>query len=276
VALFRGAEAVCGTAYLAAGGDLIGVILLHASLWGGEAVFGLCLIRSRLPTYAFCFRWSDAATLLGQGAVLGISASGFTWLASGPVMLLGHTAVEPAQLGQFALISGLTMVMVSSGHAFFVAAFPVLRRSTRPDSGIIYGRVTAVGITAGSIAASGLGWMLGPAAIVLVFGSRYQAAGSLLAPFLLIAGLILAPTGYEQTLLIAGRRWMLALAYAVGGVCLAVAFPAAVARWGLDGAVLATACGWLPRAALLTGMLEIAAWRSLPNVIAAPRRPVEQ
>ncbi len=262
IALFRGFEAGCGVAYLVAGGGLIGVAVLHGLVWVGEAGFGLWRIRSRLTRYALHLQWREATALLAQAAVLGVSATGFTWLASGPIMLLGHTAVGPAQLGQFAVVSSLAMILVSSGQAFFVAALPVFSRSAmRADGGRAYGRFTLLAIAAAGIAAAGMGWLLGPPMVEWAFGPRYAVAGAMLAPFLLIGALILMPTGYEQTLLVAGRRWSLALAYLAGGITLAGALAPAVARWGLDGALLATAAGWLVRGAVLIGVGEINAWR---------------
>lgn len=263
VALFRSAEACCGIAYLAGGGGLIGIIVLHALLWVGEAAFGLWQIRSRLTRYKPRFAWRPASELLSQGAVLGLSAAGYTWLATGPIIMLRHAMTGMAQVGQFAIVFSLTMMLVGSAHAFFFAALPVLSRSTpRADTAMGYGRLTALAVVVVAAAAAGMGWLLGPPVAQWALGARYAVAGALLPPFLLIGGVILAPTAYAQMLFLSGRRWTLALADITGGLWLAAALlPAAAAR-GLDGAIAATASAWALRAVLLIVSGELDASRA--------------
>jgi len=64
-------------------------------------------------------------------------------------------------------------------------------------------------------------------------------------------GLIIAPTGYGQLLVLKGRRWPGAVAGGIGGVVLLVALPPAVASWGAYGAVVAAGAAWLLRAVIL-------------------------
>jgi O-antigen/teichoic acid export membrane protein len=278
VALFRSAEAACGIACLAAGGGLIGVVVLHALLWVAEASFGLWCVRSRLARYSLRLAWRPATRLLAEAAILGLSTAATAWLATGPIMMLRHSAIGMALLGQFAIMLSLTMILAGSAFAFFNAALPVLSRSTR-RAGVemAYGRITALVIAVAAMAAACIAWRVGTPVVQEVLGTRYAVAGSLLAPFMLICGAILVPTAYSQALLLADRRWPLALANLTGGVCLALAFGPAVARWGLDGAVLATGCGWVVRAALLIGIGEHRAWQSLHVrlVGGAPRAAAE-
>jgi O-antigen/teichoic acid export membrane protein len=275
IGLFRIVELACGSAYLAAGGGLVGVVVLHAVVWLGEAGFGLSRVYLRLTRYRLRLRPGEAARLLAQAAILGVSTVGFTWLASAPIMLLGHAGVRLATLGQFAVASSLTMILVGSGHAFFVAVLPVLSRSTsQPAAVLTYGRVAALGIGATGAAVAGIALLLGPPVVELALGAGYAVAGAMLAPFLLVGAVILMPTGYEQSLLVAGRRWPLALAYLAGGTCLAAGFYPAVAAWGLDGALAATAAGWIVRGAMLIGMGEFDACRLRRRHLAmAPAAP---
>jgi O-antigen/teichoic acid export membrane protein len=261
--VLRSAEAACGIAYLVAGGGLVGIVVLHSLLWVGEAVLGVWRTRSHLTRFTLSFAWQPARDLIAQGAVLGISAAGYTWLVSGPIMLLQHAGVGMAALGQFAVVSSLTMILVGSAHAFFAAALPVLSRSTPRAASQMpgYGRLTALAVAVAAFAAAALGWLLGPPLAASVLGARYAIAGGLVGPFLLIGGVALAPTGYNQNLLLAGRRWPTALADLAGALCLAGAFQPAVAAWGLDGALAATAAGWLVRGAMLIGMGEFDACR---------------
>ena len=223
VLLMRGAEVAGGTAYLAFGGGLPGVIVIHSVSWAAEAVFSLWLIRSRLSGFAFWFSWRPAIELLKQGAVLGLGAAGYTWLVSGPIMMLRHTGIAMSEFGQFAIVSSITVILVGSVQAFASAALPALSRSAhiaRPT--LAYGRLTVLAAAGATILAAGTGWLLGRPVADLVLGPEYGMVGALLAPFMLIGGAILAPTGYAQTLLVSGRRWPPAMASIPACILLAV------------------------------------------------------
>lgn len=256
-ALFRTAEAGCGIAYVCAGGGLLGVVCLHSLLWLGESGFGLWRVRSRLTDFALRFDWHSANQLLRQGTILGLATAASAWLTAGPIMLLRQSGIGMAQLGQFAIMSSLTMILVGSAEAFFCSALPVLSRSARrADAGMVYGRAAALAIVAGALAAAAAGWVLGPPIVDWALGVGYRAAGSLLAPFLLIGGAILSPIGYFHMLLVSGRRWPEAVANVSAGLWLAVALVPAAEVWDLNGAVLATGGAWLIRAAILIGWGE--------------------
>lgn len=262
VAMLRAAEACCGVLYLIVGGGLLGVVALHALTAVGEAFFGLWRIRSRLTGFALGFGWHPAREVLAQGAVLGTAAVGYNWLVSGPIMLLRHSGLGWALLGQFALVSSLTMILVGSAHAFFSAALPVLSRSvSHGDAGVTYGRLTALAVAAVACVATLVAWLLGPPVATWALGPGYAIAGGLLGLFLPIGGLILAPAGYAQILLLADCRWLGAVSNIAAGLWLTAAFPPASAAWGLDGAVAATAGAWLIRATILIGWAE---WRRSP------------
>jgi O-antigen/teichoic acid export membrane protein len=137
-----------------------------------------------------------------------------------------------------------------------------------------YGRLTALVIAGATAAAMGLGWLLGPPVTEWALGERYAVAGSLLAPFLLVGGAILAPTGYDQMLVLAGRRWPSAVANLGAGLCLTAVLAPAVAAWNLQGAVLATAGAWLVRAAILVGWGEMHGARTRLRRAAVPVQAV--
>ena len=195
--------------------------------------------------------------LLAEGAVLGLGTAANTCLSSGPIMILRHTPVGMAELGQFAIVLSLTMILAGSAQAFFTAALPMLSRSTPgADAGIAYGRIAASAIAAAALPAAAIAWAIGPPVAQWALGARYAEAGGLLAPFVLIGGVVLVPTGYSQMLLVAGRRWPLAVAEIAAALGLAAALAPAVAVWGLTGAVLATGGAWLVRAIVLVGCGE--------------------
>lgn len=268
-AVFRGVEAACGIAYLLTGGGLIGIVVLHSACWTGEAVFGLLLIRARLARYALHLWWHRACAVLGDGAVLGLGTAATTCLSAGPILILRHTSVGISQVGQFAVVFSLMMILTGSAQAFFTAALPVLSRTApSSDSGLTYGRLAALASAIAAIVTAAGAWALGPPVVTAVLGARYTTAGDLLAPFALIGGAILVPTGYAQMLLVSGRRWPVALADVAAALCLAAILAPAAAAGGIRAAVLATATAWLVRVGVLIG------WAETQNVCTV-RRPTD-
>lgn len=252
-AAVRIAEFTLGVLYLVSGGGVVGIAVLHSLCWVVEAGAGLRRIRSRLTRYRLHIEWRRATDLLAQGAVLGVTIGGDTWLISGPIMLLRYSHVGMTELGQFATGLTVTMILVGATQSFLAAALPVLSRSApeAPSGMAAYARLIAAGsiVVAGCLAI--LGWLFGPSFAVWALGPSFAVTGALLAPFLLVTGVILIPTAYVQVLLVSGLKWPWVAADLAGGLWLAAAFPAAVAAWNLDGAVLATGSAWFIRAAIL-------------------------
>lgn len=187
-------------------------------------------------------------------SVLGLAASLTGWLVSGPLLLLRHVGGDLATLGRFSLAMQIAMILVASAQPFLATALPVLSRSDARDDPRVasYGRMTALATVLLSVAAAGLGFAFGPSLMHFVFGSNFALAGELLGLCLLIGGLVVAPTGYMQILIVRGWRWPGVLASGMGGLLLIVTLPPAVAEWGAHGAAFATAAAWLMRAAVLT------------------------
>jgi len=262
-ALFRCAEALCGIIYLLAGGDLVGILALHGACWIFEAVFGLLLIRSRLAHYTLRLSWRPARAVLGDGVILGLGTAAATWLTAGPILILRHTSVSSTQLGQFAVVLSLAMILAGSAQALFAAALPTLSR-TAPSAGtrLTYGRLAALAVAGTAVVAAVGAWVFGPPLITDLLGPRYATAGGLLAPFALIGGAIVAPTAYSQLLLVSGRRWPVALADIAAALCLGATLATAANAGGLGAAVLATGTAWLVRAGVLIGWAETRSTRA--------------
>lgn len=250
----RLAEVACGVAVLVSGGGLLAIVVLHSLAWVAEAAVGLSMVRRRLTPRRPRLHTGRAAELLRQGAVLGLAASLTGWLVSGPLLLLRHVGGDLATLGQFSLAMQIAMILVASAQPFLATALPVLSRSDARDDPRVesYGRMTALAAILLSAAAAVLGFAFGPSLMHFVFGSNFALAGELLGLCLLIGGLVLAPTGYMQVLVVRGWRWPGVLASGMGGLLLVLTLPPAVAEWGAHGAAFATAAAWLMRAAVLT------------------------
>jgi len=249
----RVTEVVCGIALLAAGWGLIAVLVLHSLFWLVEAAIGLGMARSWLTRYRPRLDIGETIDLVRKGAVIGLAASLTGWLMAGPVLMLRHVDGDLARLGQFSIALQLAMIMVASVQPFFAAALPVLSRSvTRGDPRLVfYGGLTVLAALLGCGALAGLGFLVGPPLVLWLFGPDFALAGDLVGPCLLLGGLILAPTGYGQLLVLGGRRWPGAIASGIGGLVLLVTLPPAVNSWGVYGAVVAAGGAWLARAIIL-------------------------
>lgn len=252
-AILRLAEVASGIALLAAGGGIIAIVLVHAATWIAEGMIGLRMAHRRLTPCRPRLEFHMSSELLRHGAVLGLAASFVTWLTSGPLVLLRHADGDLATLGQLALALQLTMIGVATVQPFLMAALPVLSRSVARDDP----RVASYGAWAALISllvfggAAGIGILSGPPLVVWVFGPDFSLAGELVGPCMLIGGLIIAPIGYGQVLVVKGRRWPGAVAGGIGGVVLLITLPPAAASWGVYGAVMATIAAWLMRAVTL-------------------------
>lgn len=250
----RATEVALGVALLAAGSGLFPILALHSLVWVAEAVIGFRMVQIKLARCRPRLDADRAVELLREGAVLGLAALLTGWLLSGPLLLLRHVGGDLEIVGQFSLALQIAMILVASVQPFFATALPVLSRSHARDDPRVasYGRMTALaGLLLGATAAT-LGFAVGPPVMQFVFGSNFALAGELVGPCLLIGGLVLAPTGYMQVLIVRGWRWPGVLASGTGGLLLLFALPPAVAEWGAHGAVYATAASWLVRVAVLT------------------------
>ena len=255
-AVLRLVEVTAGVTLLAAGGGLIAIIILHATVWVAEAALSLRIIGTRLAPYKVRFDRAEVVDLLRQGAVLGLAAALTNWLLAGPLLLLRWIEGDLARLGQLGLGLQLATLMVASLQPFLSAALPVLGRSVaRADPRLAsYPAITAlVALLIGGVAAL-LGFLLGEPFVIWAFGPSFGASGSLIGPCLLIGGLIVAPTGYVQLLALRGQRWQGVAASAAGALVLLAALPPAAMHLGLDGAILATTAAWLTRAVTLIGL----------------------
>jgi len=261
--LLRCAEVGSGTIYLFFGGGLVGLSIIHSVSWLAEGIIGLVRVRRLLSPWMIRFDRRDATDLLRQGAVLGTSAGLYQWLLAGPVILIRYVAGNMAELGQFVLVQGITMILVSSGLSLLVGALPALSRAGQRNEARIasYGRTILVTTACTAATLGTLGWMLGPPLVNWVLGAEYATAGNLIGPFLLIGGLILAPVGYIQSLLISGARWPATLANLCAAALLTAGLPLAYKYFAIDGAVLAAGAAWALRSLTVVSIALIVDWR---------------
>ncbi|MHC4431271.1 MAG: lipopolysaccharide biosynthesis protein [Planctomycetota bacterium] len=251
-------EVGLGLVWLANGGSLLNVVFLHSSIWVIEGLAGIVMTRWLLTKYVFDFRTGEIILFLKKGTVLGLGGALGVWLIAGPLVLLRHVSADLVLVGQVGLALNVTMILVASVQGFMGSAVPVLSRSfAREDPRLnSYGRLTAFAALGGAVAAGAIGFAVGPPAATLALGPDFAIAGALLGPCLFIGGLILAPNGYAQILVIKGRRWPNVCANGVAGLVLLLLMAPAVGAWGGLGATAAIAMTWITRAVILVGVAQ--------------------
>ncbi|GMG85609.1 hypothetical protein LNKW23_48320 [Paralimibaculum aggregatum] len=249
----RVADVLFGTLCLLSGGGLMAILSIHAAVWAIEGAVCLGLVHRKLARCAPIWDRREIAGLLGQGSTLGLAAGFGTWLVSGPVILIRHSGIDMAGLGQFSAAWAATMIAVASAQAFLAAALPVLSRSAAGSGRVParYGPAVMAGSLAAGLIAGAVGWLAGPWLATALLGDGFRRAGELVGPLLVAGALMIGPTGYGQALMIAGRRRAVVVANLAGGAVLAIATVPAVRLAGIEGAVGAVGLAWLARAVVL-------------------------
>lgn len=243
-------EVLVGLAFLLSGAGILTLIVVHALAWIADGLVSSAILHRSTGAFGGRFDRQLARELLTRGLPLG-SAAGLTqWLTAGPILLIKNLFNDLALAGQFALAQQITVLAVTSVQPFFIAALPVLGRVTaRGDpSAARFGPVAGALSLLVFVAAALIAHLLGPTVAVWVFGPEFALTGQLIAPLLLVGGLMLAPAGYMQMLATRSIHWPDVVAGCLGALVLLVALPWLGTLWGIWGAVAATACAWLARA----------------------------
>ena len=247
------AEVVAGATLLFAGAGLAAVLALHAALWCLQACIGVRMVHTRLGALKPDFSL-DALTLhIRRGWSLGLSTAISGWLMAAPLLLLGHIGTDPALLGTFSLPYNLAMLVYAALLPFLIAALPVLSRAGEREDPRVrhYGLwvLLGAGITMGSAGLIGL--LAGEATFAFALGPTYASAGALVGPCLLLAGLLLAPLGYQQLLMLCVRTSPILIANITASGMIIAGF-----IWFVRPAEVATslyviAAAWATRALIL-------------------------
>jgi O-antigen/teichoic acid export membrane protein len=154
--------------------------------------------------------------------------------------------------GQIGLALQITQMAVASIRPFFLTALPVLARSeARGDRRVrLFGVLTlGASLVVFGLAAAVAHW-IAPPLVLLVFGPQFEIAAGLVAPVLLIGGLMLSTLGYMQLLAVRGTHWPDVVAGAAGAFVLVAGFWWIVSPGDVFGAVLVVGAAWLARSVL--------------------------
>ncbi|MEM9012343.1 MAG: hypothetical protein AAGE18_14020 [Pseudomonadota bacterium] len=251
----RALEMAVGGALLLSGAGILALFALHAASWIVEALIGLRLVRARLTLLRFSR--DEALWLLRQGALLGFAAFLIHWLRNGPLLLYRHVDGNLEMLGQIAIAFQAAFIATALTQPFLAAAAPVVSRShNRGDARLgQYGGAAALLTLALFAVGFGVLWIFGEPLVALLLGPEFRTAGMLLAPCVLIAGVLVAPQGYLQLAVLKGKPWLDAVACLLSGLLLLALVPSAIGLGGTDGAIavlVATGTAWLLRLFVVT------------------------
>jgi O-antigen/teichoic acid export membrane protein len=248
----RSLEVIAGLALLAAGAGILALIALHALGWMADGLLSLRLLQGKVPMVEARFDPETARQLVRHGLPLG-AAAGFTqWLTSGPIVLVRGLFGDVVLAGQIGLALQITQMAVASIRPFFLTALPVLARSeARGDRRVrLFGVLTlGASLVVFGLAAAVAHW-IAPPLVLLVFGPQFEIAAGLVAPVLLIGGLMLSTLGYMQLLAVRGTHWPDVVAGAAGAFVLVAGFWWIVSPGDVFGAVLVVGAAWLARSVL--------------------------
>lgn len=248
--LLRVFEVLVGMCLLAFGAGILTLLALHAVAWVADGMISVWILRGHHGRIGLKSDRRLIKVILRRGVPLGLGGALRQWLTSGPIVLLKILSGDLALVGQFALAQQIAILAASSAQSFYQAALPVLSRASRRRDAIIAGfglKTSFVSLLIFGGAAVVAVWV-GPPLTASIFGPEFEMTGVLLAPFMLIAGLIVAPTGFVQTLATRAVLWPEAAANAVGALVVIAAFTVFVPGWGIWAAIWGIAAAWTVRA----------------------------
>jgi O-antigen/teichoic acid export membrane protein len=264
---FRLVEVLVGIALLLAGSGLVVVAIVHALSWWAQSVYGLLLVRRRVPAVHLRLRWGEQLDLFRAVMPVALASIGATWLMQGPFILFKDVAAVPGDLGMVALILQVFVLVTGVPVALGRAALPALSRTVvRTDNkdALFLGLVLRTAIpatTALVIGAATAGVWL----ITRVFGEAYLAAGANLAFGMLLALPFGVATLANQILIAHDRTWE-AMASALLGAVAMTAFVSFAMPTGGDVAtyflcILAGMAVWSTAALVLLGRHVAVDWQ---------------
>jgi len=250
----RLSELAAGLFFLWLGAGLYSLLVIHATTWLAEAALSL-IVLSRQVTLKIGLGRTEFREILRKGAILGLVTTGLAALTSMPVILTRFVSDDLVAVGQIAMAIQVASLVVMAMQGVFAAALPVVSRAfARGDPRLRYYSVFAgLGVAVVFGVSILVAQAIGPKIFGMVLGSGFASAGALLAPALVSAGIMVAPTGIWHLLVTADRIWAGVIAGWSGALILLLTLPPMVHALGASGALAAAAVGWTVRAVILVG-----------------------
>jgi O-antigen/teichoic acid export membrane protein len=278
-ALFRLAEILTGVFILLVDGGILMAAWLHVLLSWLQGLGGVLLVRQRLVSFPLALPWHEFRVLMRRGAPILASVGLFGWLQQGPLVLYRHTTATLEHLGQLSLVMQAFLLSARIFESAVSTVLPVLSRAVaRQDEKVADFMTTSLRL---GILLSGmlglLGLSLGQPLILLLFGSKYAHASTLVGIMLcLLIPWTLAILSW-QVLLAHGHALGPSLAVLAGAAVMTGTLPVLVPLSNTTGVLLGIGLGiatWFGVLLLLVRRLGMpglgnALWRATGAVLLA-------
>lgn len=272
---FAGASRVL---YLQSLGTLALLVLLAAGGWMTPHVTAWAYVAPSIPT--FLYLWSRARQVLRPRPVLrgpytrrlldfGLRFYGVDILGGLSVYLDQAVIVvllDPASVGVYAVALSLSRVLMVAQGAVATVLFPSITGRDKIDVVEIVARVTRLTAVVNIVLALGAAAM-GPALLLVLYGSRFQAA---LVPFLILLAEAVATSGARtlaQAFTSNGRPGAVTAVELAGVVASVGAMLLLVPSYGINGAASAMLLAGLVRLACVAGSFGIVLGVRLPRMV---------
>ncbi|MGD2118983.1 MAG: oligosaccharide flippase family protein [Chromatiales bacterium] len=242
---FRLLEVLLGLALLLSGGGLIGIALVHASIWLVQGLLGLYFVRKHIVRVMPTWDRPAILHLLKQGLPFVISAFLVAWVMQGGTLVYRGLEGYTAELGMFALAMQALLILGGIVAELSAAALPVLSRSVGRDdgkSGFYIDVILRSGFLLGGVLTIS-GIALGPLIVDWIFGVQYQQVAVLLPWTLFWVVAYFFMTNLNSVIIAIGNYGWIAWVNLVGAIAFTlVVFPLHY-YFGILGVVWATGIG---------------------------------
>jgi O-antigen/teichoic acid export membrane protein len=270
--LFRPMEVLAGFTVLYAGGGVVEVAAVHASIWWLYALRGLIVIRRQIVPLRLDGSRRNLVLLLARGLPLGLQNLFVAWLLQGPIVLYRHLGGAHRSLGELALAMQAFILVAIVPNSIGAAALPVLSRSVARQDG--KDQSFAQGMLQFSFlvgSAAGLaGMALGPWFVQHFLGETYQLAGHLLGPAMWLLIPFIYGNAASAVLVARGQFVRVTLCSFAGILVLLLSFPSLTSAFGPLGALIAAGAGMVVR---MLSLVPLVAEANRSNLISMVLRP---
>ncbi|APE29147.1 lipopolysaccharide biosynthesis protein [Aurantiacibacter gangjinensis] len=246
-------EIVVGLTILSAGGGVISLLALHALSWLAEALIGWVAVRRLIPGFKPTFDRAVTRLIFLSGQLMAVTVIGIAALNALPILAAKWLGFSLDEIGNLGIVLQFSSLFVIAAQGFLAALFPAIGRAAQSGHPHLarLAWLSCAGLVLAAILAAWISALVGETIIVPLLGSGFREAAALLPISLLLAGVILAPIGAWQILVVHERFVAGAL-----GSCAALVLGIALLvpstdQFGIAGILYAALAGWTLRAIIL-------------------------
>ena len=241
--------------------SILGVAVVHATVWWLQAAFGIATVVRRITRVEFGALGGRARLLLLEGLPGALYTLAVIWFLQAPTVLFRYVVGTGGALGHFALAIQIVGYLVIVPYLIGSVALPVLARSAARADGKtrIAARATVMTVPAAGILLGVLALWLAPTVTVLIFGERYVETGRIVAQAIWLLLPIGLAIGLQQIVFSHGGNHRITSVSSVLGIGMMAALYGPLTRaLSYHGALVATGLG----AAVWAAGPLIALWRA--------------